>query len=99
MAYTDNFRLADDLIIHLNTIMDNISDPFISSRYVGFVSIVAVTVYELAIKDIFLDFSKQKHKVFGNFATAFFERLNGRIKTRELRDNYIPRFGQRYVEK
>ncbi len=98
MPYTDHFRLADDLIAHLDTVMGGISDPFISSRYVGFVSIVAVTVYELAIKEIFLDFSRRKHKVLGNFAAAFFERLNGRIKTAELRGNYIPRFGERYVK-
>ena len=53
MPYTDHFRLADDLIAHLDTVMGGISDPFISSRYVGFVSIVAVTVYELAIKCVF----------------------------------------------
>jgi hypothetical protein len=75
MAYTDHFQLADDLITHLDGVMSGISDPFISSRYVGFVSVVAVTVYELAIKEIFLDFSRRKHKVFGTFADAYFEAL------------------------
>jgi hypothetical protein len=98
MAYHDHFKLADDLINHLDGIIGNVSDPFISSRYVGFVAVAGTTVYELAIKEIFLKFSEKKHKVFGNFANSFFERLNGRIKTSELR-NYLSRFGDRYVER
>jgi hypothetical protein len=98
MAYQDHFKLADDLINHLDGVIGGVSDPFISSRYVGFVAIAGTTVYELAIKEIFLKFSEKKHKVFGNFANKFFERLNGRIKTSELRD-YLSRFGDRYVQR
>lgn len=99
MAYHDHFKLADDLIVHLDSIIGGVSDPFISSRYVGFVAIAGTTVYELAIKEIFLEFSARKHKVFGNFASRFFERLNGRIKTREIRENYLPMFGDRYIKR
>ena len=99
MAYHDHFKLADDLIAHLDSIVAGVSDPFISSRYVGFVAVVATTVYELAIKEIFLEFSSRKHKVFGIFASRFFERLNGRIKTSEIRGNYLPRFGDTYLRK
>jgi len=99
MAYHIHFRLADDLIAHLDGFVGSVSDPFISSRYVGFVAIAATTVYELAIKEIFLEFSEKKHKVLGTFAGHFFDRLNGRIKTREIRHNYIPRFGDKYVKR
>lgn len=99
MAYHDHFRLADDLISHLDTVIGGVSDSFISSRYVGFVAVAGTTVYELAIKDIFLEFSAKKHKVFGVFATRFFERLHGRIKTGEIRNNYLPRFGDRYTRR
>lgn len=46
-------KLADNLIAHLNTVVTSISDPFLASRYAGFVSVAAATVYELAIKEIF----------------------------------------------
>lgn len=99
MAYTDHFRLADDLVAHLNEVVGRVDDPFISSRYVGFVSIVAVTVYELAIKEIFFEFGEKQHKVLGNFTRSYFDRINGRIKTKHLRNEYIPRFGLKYVRR
>jgi len=99
MAYQNYFQMADDLIIHLNTIIGAVPDAFIVSRYTGLVAVAATTVYELAIKEIFISFSEKKHKVFGSFTGKYFERLNGRIKTRELKENHIPRFGDRYIRR
>lgn len=99
MAYVDHFRLADDMIVHLDTVIGGIADPFIESRYVGFVAVTSVTVYELAIKEIFIEFSRNKHKVLGTFAQSHFDRINGRIKTKTLRDEYIIRFGDKYVKR
>ncbi len=99
MAYIDHFKLADDLISHLNTVINGITDPFLTSRYVGFVSIVAVTVYELAIKEIFVNFGNKKHKVLGNFTKTYFDRINGRIKTRIIKEDYLNRFGDKYVSR
>jgi len=99
MAYIDHFKLADDLISHLNSTMGSVSDPFISSRYVGFVAVVCVTVFELAIKDIFIEFSDKKHKVFGTFTRKYFERINGKIKYKVLKNDYLPRYGSKYVDK
>lgn len=99
MAYYDHFKLADDMILHLNTVVHGIADPFISSRYIGFVAISAVTVYELAIKEIFCSFASQKHKVLGNFALSYFDRINGRIKLDVIRTDYISRFGSKYVDR
>lgn len=95
--YTDHFRLADDLLSHLIEVVDSLDDPFITSRYVGFAAVSATTVYELAVKDIFIEFCEKKHRVFGHFASSYFGRLNGRIGTRELRRTHVPRFGDRYV--
>ncbi len=97
MAYSSHFRLADNMISHLDTVIGSISDAFISSRYVGFVSVAAVTVYELAIKEILCDFGAKKHKVLGTFTQAYFERINGRIKIKVVRDDYISKFGKKYV--
>jgi len=99
MAYTDHYKLTDDMIAHLNTVIGGISDPFIASRYVGFVAIASVTVYELAIKDIFIEFGEKKHKVLGTFTRSYFNRINGRIKTSDLRNQYIVRFGEKYVKR
>lgn len=94
-----HYRLADDMISHLNTVISGVHDPFISSRYVGFVAVAAVTVYELAIKEIFMEFAKKKHKVFGTYAENHFERINGRIKNKDLKNEYIKKFGDKYLRR
>ena len=96
MPYTDRFVATDDLITHLQPIIATITDAQISSRYAGFLSVSAVTVYELAIKDIFKDFSGRKHKVFGHFAESHFRKINGRIQLDELKNTHIPAFGEKY---
>ncbi len=85
------------MITHLDSVTSQIEDPFILSRYVGFVSVAAVTVYELAVKEIFIDFAKKKNKVFGTFTNAHFDRINGRIKNSDLKNEYIKKFGKKYL--
>lgn len=99
MAYSNHFRLADDVITHLDTFVSSIPDPYIQSKYVGFVATVSVTVYELAIKDIFIDFAEKKHKVLGAFTRQYFDRINGRIRTSDLKNEYMNRFGEKYVKR
>ncbi len=99
MAYLNHFQLADNVITHLDTVIGGIADPFITTRYVGFVAVVSVTVYELAIKEIFIDFAQKKHKVLGEFARKNFDRINGRVRTKDIKEDYIPCFGSKYVEK
>lgn len=96
MPYHDRFQHADDLILHMDTFVPSLPDPFLKSRYIGFLSIAGVTVYELAIKDIFYAFSDKKHNVLGTAARARFERLNGQIKLKPLRGNHISFFGEKY---
>lgn len=98
MLYSDHFQLADGYIAHLDSMMDSISDQFIRSRYVGFLAVSAVTVYELAIKSIFTEFAAKKHNVLKNFTTAYFERINGRIKTSIIKDEYVSKYGDKYVK-
>lgn len=97
--YTERFVLADDYISHLDDMMAGIADPFIQSRYLGFVAISAVTVYELAIKDIFYNFAEQKHSVLGNMTRAKFEQINGRIKISSLTKEHIRPFGAKYEKR
>jgi len=99
MAYRDHFKLVDDMIDHLNNVIGGIKDPFITSRYVGFVAVAAVTVYELAVKEIFYEFARKKHKTFGNFVDKHFDRINGRIKLSIIREDYLPHFGDKYSQR
>ncbi len=96
MPYSDHFTLTDDLITHLDTIVGTLNDPFIESRYSGFLAISSVTVLELAMKTIFMDFSESKHRVFGHFCAEYFDRINGRIGIQLIRTDYLPKFGERY---
>src|ERR1017187_9216937 len=96
MPYTDHFKLTDDLIQHLDPILAGLNNPFIESRYTGFLAVSSVTVLELAMKTIFVDFSDAKHKVLSNFCSLYFERINGRIGLKQIRDDYLAKFGSKY---
>src|SRR5687767_6055186 len=99
MVYSDHFAIADDFIVHLDGIMVEIGDPFLQGRYLGFVSLSAVTVFELAIKDVLLKFAEKKHTVLGNMARAKLDQINGRIKLPNLRNEFIRPFGEKYLER
>lgn len=99
MAYTDRFQLVEDYLAHLDPLMAGIADPFIQSRYLGFITTAAVTAYELAVKDIFYEFADKKHVVLGAFARSRFDRLNGRITLKNLKEEQVAMFGQKYVDK
>src|SRR5688572_17928151 len=94
--YSDHYKLADDLIAHLDSVLVGINDPFISSRYTGFVAVCSVTVLELALKSILCDFAAAKHKVLGTFCAKHFERINGRISLDTIDGDYLQRFGVKY---
>jgi hypothetical protein len=96
MPYTDRYQIADQLINHLQTVMPTITDPYLISRYTGMVAIVGVTSYELAVKDIFIEFARVKHKVLEACTRDYFDRLNGKIKFSFLRDEYAFHFGIKY---
>jgi len=93
MPYGNRFYIADETIRHLDAIVSTTNDPFVKSRYVGLLSVAAVCTYELTLKDISIEFSEKKHKVLGNFAEEYFDRINGRIKTKIIKDEYLPKFG------
>jgi len=99
MPYTDRFKATDDLLAHLTTVMPSITDSAIKANYAGFLSVSAVTVYELAIKDIFIDFSSKKHNSFGTFTGNHFGKINGRIKLNDLRNEHVKAFGDKYLNK
>lgn len=99
VAYANHFSHADDVIAHLNSVVPTLTDQLLVAKYSGFVAVAAVTVYELAIKEIFCEFGRRKHKVLGNFTESYFDRINGRISLKTIKDDYCTRFGSAYVSK
>lgn len=99
MAYQDRFIATDNLIAHLTPIVTGIADAATKSNYAGFLSVSAVTVYELAIKDIFTEFATKKNSVFGDFIAKHFASINGRIKLDDLKGQHIKPFGAKYLDK
>ena len=99
MTHTALFVQADQCIAHLDTFVPGLSDPVLRSQYTGFAAVSAVTVFELAVKAIFIEFASKKHSVFGSFTGAHFDRLNGRITLGDLRKQHVPRFGERYSKR
>lgn len=99
MAYHNRFIETDNLIAHLNPFVSTISDAAIKANYAGFLSVSAVTVYELAIKDIFIEFAQKKNPVFGFFIEKHFAGINGRIKIKDLKGQHIQPFGDKYLNK
>ncbi len=97
--FGDRFIITDNTVNHIDSILIGITDPFVKNSYVGLLSVVAVCSYELTIKDVFIDFSSKKHKVLGNFASNYFDRINGRIKTRILKKEYLTKFGNKYLDR
>lgn len=98
MSYKNFYAEADKIIEHLNEVVPNIKDDFISSRYAGFVSVVGVTAYEKAVKEIFYNFAQKKHRLLGNLTKAMFSKINGRIKYEYLKE-YAAQFGDKYLKK
>ena len=99
MAYTDKFIPTDNLIAQLSPVVAAVVDPMVSINYSGFLSVSAVTVYELAIKTVFIEFAARKNKVFGVYVENKFEKINGRIKLESLINEFISSFGDRYLNR
>lgn len=99
MSYRNHFTAADKVAAHLVAVHSAASDSDLTRSCIGFLTIAAATAYELAIKEILVNFCERKHKVFGTFSRSQFDRLNGRIKLSDLRGLYISAFGEKYLKR
>lgn len=96
MAYQSNFVHADEIIVHLGGLRGPSMDPLLESKYVGFVAVGCVTVFEMAIKEILVSFGDKKHQVLGSYIRNRCEKMNGRIQIDTLVQDYIFPFGIKY---
>lgn len=99
MDYARHFQHADDIIEHLTPLVIGARNPLLEAKYTGFLTVAAVTTYELALKSIFISFAHSKHKVLGTFTESHFNRINGRIKIENIKNDYVRKFGDKYLIK
>lgn len=92
----DLFTDADLFIEHAERIASNTGDDFLTSRYVGFIAVSAVTVYEVAVKKLFVEFARSQNPILANFVSAEFARISARIRLDDLKDKYLKKFGENY---
>jgi hypothetical protein len=61
--------------------------------------VAVVTVFELCVKDLLIEFAKKKNKHFGIYCANVFDRLNGRVTLKDLKELHVKKFGDKYVAK
>jgi hypothetical protein len=96
MPSTLKFDHADAIVAHFSALASPSVDPLITAKYAGFVAVAGVCVYEMAIKDIFINFGMRKHPVLGSVTREKFERINGRVSYKAIKDDYVSLFGEKY---
>lgn len=85
MQYSDKFQPTEELIEEINSLREYIR-PDALPKFTGALSVSAVTSFELAIKDILIEYATNKHQVFGCYIRQHLSRLNGKIKINDLKD-------------
>lgn len=94
MAYSDHFKLADDVSAHFDGVLSG--DPLLKSRYAGFYAVTSAAVLELALKQIVIDFAAANHQLFGNYVASKYERINGRIAVDDCMKEHLKPFGEKF---
>jgi hypothetical protein len=80
MSYKNIFIETNYIFDKTFESLESVKDEQLKAYYVGFLTVSAITAFELSIKQILIDFSKNQNSIFGNFMENYFIRLNGRIK-------------------
>ena len=94
--YTDHFIKADTVINHIKTLSLPPGDYILQESYAGFVCVISVATYEMAIKDILVDFCTKNNSLFGNFFASKFSRINGNIEINKIKSSFLKHFGEKY---
>ena len=89
------FSDSDLFIKYIKDTANSTDDDFITSRYVGFIAVSAVTIYEINVKQLLKEFANKTHPMLGNFASIAFDKLNAR-NCRDDIEKYLKHFGEEY---
>lgn len=95
MAYSDKFKDVDAVITGLTPIIPQMSAD-LQSKIVGFLAVNAVTAFELAVKEILIDYANSRHTDYGHFVSEYLSRLNGRISIKDLKEE-LKKYGSQYA--
>ena len=98
MCLEENLALVDQYVAESDEYVRSIQDDFMKTRFTGFLSVNAVTIYELCIKSILVEFSHRKDPTFGFYIARQYERMNGRIRLADLVD-LAGKFGSSYKDR
>ena len=90
------FTDSDLFVQHLGQITQDVDDS-IAFRYVGFVAVSSVTIFEVAVKKLLIDFAEKRDPMLGRFALITFEKLNAHIQ-RDNIERHLKYFGDDYSE-
>jgi hypothetical protein len=90
--------LVDDVATHLDKVVAAV-DPFTKSRYVGFYSVSAAAVVELALKEIIISFATSENPIFGGYVEAKYEKINGRVKLPHIAEDHLGPLGDKYQKR
>ena len=99
MANRAEYNSIDLLISQLEPLVQTGIDPLILSSWAGIIAVEAVTAYELSIKRICEEFARKKHKVFGSFVKSSYDRLNGHIFYKDIKEGIVKPYGEIYLRR
>ncbi len=70
----------------------NVSD-FAKAHLAGAIAVMSSATFELCIKEILYDFSQKRDVVFGAYVRNNYAKLNGRIQTDDLKNDFLKKCG------
>ncbi|MER2023354.1 MAG: HEPN domain-containing protein [Stenotrophomonas sp.] len=97
MNFTRHFTLVDDVTAHFDGVLIGMGQEF-TSRYTGFYAVTSAAILELALKDIVVSFAQKNHMLFGEYVSAKYERINGKISFDDCIKEHLKPFGKKYQE-
>ncbi|TPD63718.1 hypothetical protein FJP69_17375 [Stenotrophomonas maltophilia] len=97
MHFDQHFSLVDDVTAHFDGLLVGLGPEF-TSRYTGFYAVTSAAVLELTLKDIVVAFAQKNHSLFGEYVSARYERINGRISFDDCLKEHLKPFGKKYQE-
>ena len=94
------FKQADLLIQKLDSLVAlGHIDPFIKSNFVGLIAVTCVTSFEIRLRTILCEFSKNQHTLFGCYVENSLKKINGKITIGDIKGLHLNKFGSEYIKK
>ncbi|KJR40286.1 hypothetical protein MCHI_003828 [Candidatus Magnetoovum chiemensis] len=94
------YLLVDRIISDVDSLIKNTTvDEFIITGFAGLLTVNAVAAFEDRVKKCLYDFSNKIDPVFGNYFKSRYDKINAKVKTSDLIDNYLKHFGNEYKER